>query len=648
MNARGWLPILWLACGPADDTAAPVPGDPPAPWSDPPFEAIGEAPALFDRPHGVYDAPFALTLTPVDGTEIRYTLDGADPTGPNALAYTGPISIDHTVAVRAVRMANGAAVGRPQTRTYVLPATLPAQQAPPTYPTAWWTADETGPYVADYGLDPDVTASSAWTDAAATLFRDAPILSVTLDPDALFGPNGIHENPTEQGVAWEREASFEVFGDGLDTTVRCGLRIQGGAGRRPDRSPKKSFRVAFRSDYGTSRLESPLFPDSPIASFDTLVLRAGYNRTWVHFEETGRQRAQYLHERYTMDLGRASGTLAPHVRLVHLFLNGLYWGVYQLEERPDEAFQADYLGGSEDDYDSINAGFLNGGDLVAWDELLRRVRLDLADPANYASVEAMLDIDDFIAYMLVNLTLGNADWPDKNWWAGRLRTDDAKWRFFLWDGELTLPSTTGVYTDVDAPNGPGEIFQALRANADFNRRFGDRVEALLYHDGALSSGALVQTWSGLAPLAYPTLVGESARWGDHWRDDRATVGAGLYTYEANWLPEHARVRDTVLPRRVDVAVADFVAKGLYPTTPAPLLAPFGGPLAADARVSLQGEGDVWYTLDGTDPRGADDEPSPNALRSTGALVLQAPVTVHARTRNAEGWSARIEATFRAP
>jgi hypothetical protein len=480
------------------------------------------------------------------------------------------------------------------------------------------------------------------------LFRDAPILSLALDAEALFGPDGIHENPTEQGAAWEREASFEVFGADLDQTVRCGLRIQGGAGRRPDRSPKKSFRVAFRSDYGTGRFEAPLFPESPSTSFDTLVLRAGYNRTWVHYEETGRQRAQYLHERYTMDLGRAAGTLTPHVRLVHLFLNGLYWGVYQMEERPDEAFQADYLGGSEDDYDSINAGFLNGGDLVAWDELLLRVRRDLSDPANYAAVEAMLDIDDFIAYMLVNLVLGNADWPEKNWWAGRARVDDAKWRFFLWDGELTLPSTTGVYTDVDAPNGPGEIFQALRANPDFNRRFGDRVEALALHGGPLSTEALVATWSGLAPMTDPTLLGESARWGDHWRDDRATAGAALYTYETHWIPEHARVRDTVLPRRVDVAIADFVAKGLYPATAAPTLTPFGGPRPASDTVALVGTDDVWYTLDGADPRGEDDAPSATARRSAGTVTLGGATRLRARVRSTDGWSALVDATFAAP
>jgi hypothetical protein len=654
---------LSLSCAAPDapPTDPPAPDDPTtdtpaavdtAPWVDPPWEIVGDVPALFDAPHGVYDAPLTLTLSAAQGTTVRYTLDATDPTGPTGQAYTGPLTIDHTTVVRAARVdATGAAVGPTETRTYVFPADVPTQAAPPSWPTSWWTLADGGPYPADYGMDPEVTGGATWA-SATTLFRDAPILSLVVPPDDLFGPNGIHENPLEGGDLWERAGSIEIFeatpGSSLDAAESCGVRIHGGAGRRPDRSPKKNFRLAFRDVYGEGRLDAPLFPDTEVTSFDTVVLRAGYNRSWYHFEEIQRQRSQYLHERFATTLQRAAGGLGPHVRLVHLFLDGLYWGVYQLEERPDAAFQASYLGGDEDDYDAINAGEVNHGDSAAWDTLLDLVRRDLSDPAAYAEVEAWLDVDDFIAYMLVNLTLGNADWPDKNWWAGRARADGARWRFFVWDGELTLPSTYGTYSQVADPGGPGEIFQQLRLNPAFRDRFADRVQELLFDGGPLSTEALVATWSGLGPTAWPTLVAESARWGDHMRDDRLTPGAALYTWEDHWVPEHARVRDDVLPERVGVTVADFIAQGLFPAVAAPDLTPHGGPIAAGGQATLTGPGEVWYTVDGADPRGADGLPAPTATLATGPLTFAVDAIVTARSRQSGVWSARIRASFDVP
>ena len=56
----------------------------------------------------------------------------------------------------------------------------------------------------------------------------------------------------------------------------CGLQMQGGASRLPERTPKHSFRVDFKSGYGPKELDYQVFGDSPVASFKTLVLdRAG-------------------------------------------------------------------------------------------------------------------------------------------------------------------------------------------------------------------------------------------------------------------------------------------------------------------------------------------------------------------------------------
>jgi hypothetical protein len=84
------------------------------------------------------------------------------------------------------------------------------------------------------------------------------------------------------------------------------------------------------------------------------VLRADYNNSWVHWDPAARQRAQRTRDAWMKDSHRAMGWLAAHNRYVHLFLHGLYWGVYDFTERPDANFAAAYLGGTREDYDVVN------------------------------------------------------------------------------------------------------------------------------------------------------------------------------------------------------------------------------------------------------------------------------------------------------
>ena len=496
-------------------------------------------------------------------------------------------------------------------------------------------------------MDEEVTGSADWTDAEGALFFDMPILSLVIDPEDLFGEDGLYENPLEWGDATERATSIEwLTADGsVDFTVDCGARIHGGAGRRPDRSPKKSFRLLFKSEYGPALLDAPIYEDSEVTTFNTLVIRAGYNRAWVNWQDSQRVRSQYVREAFASDVHREMGDLAPHVQPVHLFLNGMYWGLYQVEERPDASFHASYTGGEEEDWDALNSGEAVDGDLVAWEAFMALVDADLSDPDAYAAVTDALDLDRFIDYMLLQLVLGNYDWPAKNWWSGRRRDDGERWFFVAWDSELTMISETSNYLDVDDEDTPGEIFQALRESEEFLVRFGDRAQKHLFEGGALSPEALAETWDRHADRVVPGVVGESARWGDHWRDSRGE-DTELYTYTDHWVPEYERVTETWIPLRRQYVIEDFQAVGLYPTVAAPTLSPFGGAVSAIDAVSLTAdEGDVYYTLDGTDPREEGGAIAEVALLYTGDLTLSEDATLRARVWTEDGWSALVEADF---
>ena len=109
-------------------------------------------------------------------------------------------------------------------------------------------------------------------------------------------------------------------------------------------------------------------------------------------------------------------------RFVHLYLNGLYWGVYNLAERPDEHFAAEHFGGKAKDYDARNADNVLSGDEIAWKELLALANGGLSNAAPYETIGRLLDLPAFADFMIVNLYGGNADWDRaSNWYAARRR-----------------------------------------------------------------------------------------------------------------------------------------------------------------------------------------------------------------------------------
>ena len=135
-------------------------------------------------------------------------------------------------------------------------------------------------------MDPEIVNHPAYRDALGPALKSIPTISVVMERDDLFGPaRGLYANPRESGAEWERPASVElIYPDARPGfQVDCGLRMQGGWNRRPEESPKHAFRLVFKKKYGPARLKFPLFEGEGPREFDTLILRAGCNNTWLHW-----------------------------------------------------------------------------------------------------------------------------------------------------------------------------------------------------------------------------------------------------------------------------------------------------------------------------------------------------------------------------
>jgi hypothetical protein len=327
---------------------------------------------------------------------------------------------------------------------------------------------------------------------------------------------------------------------------------------------------------------------------------------------------------------------------VHLYLNGLYWGLYNLTERPDAAFAAAVWGGKKGDYDSRRADKVIAGDKTAWDELLTLADADLTQPAAYDAVRRRLDVPAFADYMILNLYGGNGDWDgSSNWYAARDHRNDnggdgGRFQFLLWDAERTLESVDANVVAYDAAGSPPRLFQRLRASADFRLAFADRAwRHLVRPSGALTPDAAARRYRAWSDVLDSAIVGESARWGSYRRDIHPfrTGPYELYTREAHVRPEVDRLLHDYFPGRAGTLLRQLRDAGLYPKVDAPTLRRDGDRLFLDVAPDSQ----TFYTTDGSDPR-------TSAKRYEGPIAADDATRLAARSRASNGgeWSALVE------
>lgn len=630
---------------------------------------------------GFFNRSFALTLsTPTPGASIRYTLNGREPTLANGFLYNGPIMVAGTptqavINVRAVAFASGLLCSKVSTYSYIFPDYVLLQPSnPPTAPSSWSTATNAFsplPTVvtADYEMDPQVITNTAYTSLARQALTSTPTLSLVMDPDDLFSQQrGIYANPNpvqSERNAWQRTVSAELVlpDGGSGFRLDGGVRVQGGTSRQPNRTRKHSLRLFFDSSYA-GKLDYPFFADSPVQSYKTLVLDGASNLSWHNPYDFLPERAQYVRDQFCSDMQRALGHPAPHGRFVHLYLNGLYWGLYNVHERPDEDFAANYLGGEPDQYDVVrnSDGALEvvHGDATAWNAMLALVNPGLANSSQYEQIQQYLDIPAFIDYLIVNFYAGNTDWSMHNWYACRKRTPGAGYQFQSWDAEITLKSVNENTTGLNQPGTPTGIHAFLKNNPEYRLKFSDRLQKFCFTGGAL----FVDTNNPAVDPAHPernrpaalymkriaeidpAIVLESARWGDSASGHEDAP----YTRNVEWLNELNWLRDTYFPQRVPVVLDQLKTCLLYPGAygvQPPSFAQHGGNVPRGFNLAMSAPaGTIYYTTNGADPRvyGA-GAVSPDARAYSAPEIINRTAEIKARVLNSGNWSPLTEAYF---
>jgi hypothetical protein len=556
--------------------------------------------------HGLYEQPFSVSLTTdTPGATIKYTTDFTAPSTNNGITYTpgALIPISKTTCLRAAAFKAPYRQSPYACQTYIFLSDILAQSASPAgFPSGW-----------DYAMDSRVV-----TPNQATIrndFRSIPTMSLVMNMNDFLGASGIYSNFNNTGAAWERPCSLEFINpDGTKGfQVNCGARMYGGVGRQ---YAKKSFRIVFKSAYGPTKLEYPVFGDDATASFDNFVLRAVFNDAYVW----GGSSSQYIRDEVVRNYQRLLGDPAPHGGFVHLYINGVYWGLYNPCERPDAAFSAAYFGGEKEEWDGINSyprNVVDGTD-AAWLKALSIASSGVASPSGYKALSQYVDMDNLANYMLLNFYVGNQDWDDHNWYAGRRRIDGAGYKFYTWDAEWVMGLNSDINNNrlgVSQAQKPSYLYNALKQNVDFRMLMADKAYKAFFNGGPFFVDATSPDWNPVYPernrpaavYAYwasvveRAMTCELARWGD--------VAGGLFTIE-QWRSMRDSVLHTYCPQRSAIVLQQLKSHTprLYPSFDPPQLrintvAQHGGYASPGATLTMVGGTQkIYYTTDGTDPR----------------------------------------------
>ncbi len=600
------------------------------------------------------------------GATISYTLDGTDPSPSNgtqvapANASTAPtvsLAVSTTKSIRA--MAYKANSGLRETNTDVhsyifTPQVLTQSAAPAGYPTSWPGR------AADYAMDPNVVNTTLPGYSVNDALVSLPTLSMTCPVASLFSPTapaGIYYDTSQRGIGAERKVSIEwINPDGTPGwQAQCGVRPHGNSSRGHGFTPKHPLRLTFKSAYGYPRLKEDIFHGG-VTKFDQILLRACSTDSMPVVDgnvEDNEQRwnndkATYMRDQYLrqalLDLGH------PNCRgvYVHLYLNGLYWGLYNMAERPNAVFFADTFGGDETEWDVMkDFQELNDGTATAWNELAAIVNdtaiSDVArcqkllgnnpDGSRNPAYPIYLHWSSFRDYMITHIAAGAEDWPDHNYWVGRRRGALSEgFRFVVWDQEISNDSLTRLSgrgsaapfesvgsapTDNSFAFGPAKIYDKFRRTEPFKSQFRERVHALLFNGGPLSPMGQKARWGSIQATIDKAMVAESARWGD-------AAGEGAKKRETTWLNNMNYMNtpttgywDAIFP----IDVQRFRNVSLYPSINEPTFSQNGGLVPSGfALYFASDQPAVYYTLDGTDPMGANGLPSATAQAYAGGVV----------------------------
>ena len=457
----------------------------------------------FSQTSGYYSGPFDLTLSSTDPNAlIYYTTDGSRPDN-TANLYTGPFNISSTSVIKAVAYSTNGSV-------------------PPSF--------------IDY--------HTFFINDTHTI----PILSVSGDSVAILIEDGLRTiGSWWNGVPHEPQGTIEWFD-------KNGVLLDKGTGEFNKHGndswayDQRGFDYVMRDQFGYNHaLQDKVFDTKSRDKFQRVIVKAAANDNYpFSFGSSG----AHIRDAYIQHLSQLADLRLDErsTKSCILYLNGQYWGVYEMREKVDDHDFTDYYY----DQDKNNLQFLKtwGGTWIEyggpqaqtdWDNLKNFITTNsMANQANYQTVKSQYNTGSIIDYFLLNSYVVCGDWLNWNtaWWRGMdTAGEKKKWRYTLWDMDNTFDhgtNYTGVPTmsvnadpcdpsSLSDPGGQGHvpIWNELLNNSDFFDDYLNRWQDLA--NGYLSCDTMISILDSMIAVIDPEMPRQIAKWGGTYTEWQSNV-----------------------------------------------------------------------------------------------------------------------------
>ncbi len=449
----------------------------------------------------------SISMKTKKGYKIYYTLDGSIPTK-KSIKYKKPIklnknsspdqlvlnknkqlivntgifndkSIPKGTVLRAVAIAPNGTIGKVETRTYFIGTDIVKYYN--NFPVISLVTDPKNLLDYEKGILVKGKIYDEWSKTKKA--------KRILNEDKKYEING---NYMQKGKDWEKEAVIEFF-DGTNTKKfreNIGIRLKGNNTRFYS---QKSFNIYFREEYGNKKIKYELFPDAKdingkvIKKYKRLTLRNGGNDT-----EFLKYKDQLL-----QDLVKDRKVDTQSGRPAIVFINGEYWGIYNLQERYSDSYYEEHYNVDKDNVVLIKENEVEEGkesDIKLYEELMEYSKKDLSDYNNYNDFKEKVDIDSMLDYFAIEIYIGNADWGEEKGilkntqlWRARIPDNtpygDGKWRFSLYDLEYSSTlygqeKTNVNYNTIEQALNRQPLFKSAMNNSEFRQAFYDRLKEI--------------------------------------------------------------------------------------------------------------------------------------------------------------------------
>lgn len=451
------------------------------------------APVFLSRA-GFQSKPFTVRLAPEAGFAVRCRIDGGDPDASSPDAGNG-ILLDSSASVRCALFSADGRKGPTSTATFLL------------------------------GEDVHL-----------------PVVSISVDPTQMFdsvsglhsmGPNASPTSPHFGANFWsdrELAANVELFENGMQAfSLPAGIGIYGNWTRSQD---KKAISVQFREKYGATGVEWPLFPHHPqFRKFKGFGLRAnGSNSS-----------RDYVRDGMMQSFMESRGMEYQLSRHVVFFINGRYWGIYEIREKLDPDYVETRFGIDKSTIDLVkNNSEVQAGSSTDWLQIRRELQDILPDDTSaWSAMAKRIDFDAFMDYNAAQLFCNNTDWPANNVRVWRRNNPPGPWRPMLFDLDAGLSgsSTTNPFRfaldstlEWDAyPNGAGSnvILRRIASNPALRFRFVNRFLVQLATN--LSPSSTLRAMDSITGTLSKDAPRDIARW-NFDNQDREEADATIRNY----------------------------------------------------------------------------------------------------------------------